>query len=105
MADVEREIENKAKEKARQADKMPTIVLLDMSRTGWAWMRGPEAMLPALQKMLPSTPFAGLGVFTTSLDHHEPMQAHLVLSGSIEPDTTKLVKQFAGALNLTAYES
>ena len=105
MADVEREIENKAVEKARQADNMPTIVLLDMSRTGWAWMRGPEAMVPALQKILPSTPFAGLGVFTTSLDRHEPMQTHLALSSSIQPDAAELVKQVAGAFNLTAYES
>jgi hypothetical protein len=67
-ADVEREIENKAREKARQADKMPAIVLVDVSRTGWSWMRGPQAMIPALQKILPSTPFAGLGVFTTSLE-------------------------------------
>lgn len=105
MADVEREIENKAKEKAKQAGKMPTIVLLEMSRTGWAWIRGPEAMVSTLQKILPSTPFVGLGVFTTSLDHHEPMQTHLALSGSIQPDTAELVKQVAGAFNLTTYKS
>ena len=106
MADVEREIENKAVEKARQADKMPTIVLLDMSRTGWAWMRGPEAMVPALQKILPSTPFAGLGAFTTSLDRHEPMQTHLALSSS---PSSRMRQNWSsespGAFNLTAYES
>jgi hypothetical protein len=58
-----------------------------------------------LQKILPSTPFAGLGVFTTSLDRHEPMQTHLTLASSIQPDTAELIKQVAGALNLTAYES
>jgi len=36
MGDVEREIENKAREKERQAGKMPTIVLVDISRVGWA---------------------------------------------------------------------
>jgi hypothetical protein len=104
MADVEREIQNKATEKARQAGKMPTIVLVDMSRTGWAWMRGPEAMVPALQKILPSTPLAGLGVFTTSLDHHEPMQTNLALPSPIQPGTEELLKQVAGAFNLSAYE-
>ena len=102
MADVEREIENKAKEKARQADKMPTIVLLDMSRTGWAWMRGPQAMIPALQKILPATPFAGLGVFTTSLDSAEPMQTNLTIASTLQPETTALIEQAARALNLTA---
>lgn len=68
-------------------------------------MRGPEAMVPALQKILPSTPFAGLGVFTTSLDRHEPMQTHLALSSSIQPDAAELVKQLASAFNLTAYEN
>jgi hypothetical protein len=105
MADVEREIQNKAMEKARQAGKMPTIVLVDISRTGWAWMRGPEAMVPALQKILPSTPFAGLGVFTTSLDHHEPMQTNLSLSSPIQPGTEELLKQVAAAFNLSAYQS
>jgi hypothetical protein len=102
MADVEREIENKAKEKARQADMMPTIVLLDMSRTGWAWMRGPQAMIPALQKILPSTPFAGLGGFTTSLESAEPMQTNLAIASTLQPETTALIEQAARALNLTA---
>lgn len=105
MDDVEREIENKAKEKAKQADKMPTIVLLDMSRTGWAWMRGPEAMIPALQKILPSTPFAGLGVFTTSLDSAEPMQTHLTIASALQPETTALIEQAARALGLTAHNT
>jgi len=105
MADVEREIENKAKEKARQAGKMPTIVLLDMSRTGWAWMRRPQAMIPALQKILPSTPFAGLGVFTTSLDSAEPMQTHLTIASTVQPETTALIEQAACALNLTAHNT
>ena len=105
MADVEREIENKAREKARQAGRMPTIVLVDISRTGWSWMRGPQAMIPALQKILPSTPFTGLGVFTTSLDSAEPMQTHLAIASTVQPGTTTLIHQAAGALNLNAYNS
>lgn len=105
MGEVEREIQNKAEEKARQAGKMPTIVLLDMSRTGWAWMRGPQAMIPALEKILPSTPFAGLGVFTTSLDSAEPMQTHLTLATTVQPETTALIEQAAHALGLTAYNT
>ena len=105
MADVEREIANKAAEKAKQADRMPTIVLLELSRTGWAWMRGPQAMIPALQKILPSTPFAGLGVFFTSLDNAEPMQTHLALASPLQPEVVPLIGQVATALNLTAHES
>jgi hypothetical protein len=104
MADVEREITNKAAEKARQAGKMPTIVLLDMSRTGWAWMRGPEAMIPALRQILPSTPFAGLGVFFTSLDQDEPMQLHLALTTPFQKDVEPLIEQAAAALKTTLLE-
>lgn len=104
MDDVEREIENKAVEKARQAGKMPTIVLVDISRTGWAWMRGPEAMIPALQKILPSTPFAGLGVFTTSLDRAEPMQTHLVIADTVQPEAAPWVAQAAAALKVAFYD-
>ena len=97
--------QNKAREKARQAGRMPTIVLVDISPTGWSWMRGPQAMIPALQKILSSTPFAGLGVFTTSLDSAEPMQTHLAIASTVEPETTTLIDQAAGALNLNAYNS
>jgi hypothetical protein len=103
MDDVEREIENKAKEKARQAGKMPTVVLVDISRTGWAWMRGPQTMIPALQRILSSTPFAGLGVFTTSLDSAEPMQTNLAVASAIQPETAALIGQAARALNLSVY--
>lgn len=105
MTDVEREIENKAREKARQAGKMPTIVLVDISRTGWSWMRGPQAMIPAVQKILPSTPFAGLGVFTTSLDSPEPMQTHLAIATTVQPEATPLIEQVARALNLAVYNA
>ena len=56
---------DKAREKRGKLGKMPTIVLVEISRMGLAWMLGPEAMIPALQKILPSVPVAGLGVFTT----------------------------------------
>lgn|GEM_PF-2061516 len=105
MADVEREIANKAAEKARQAGKMPTIVLLDMSRTGWAWMRGPQGMIPALRQTLSSTPFAGLGVFFTSLDQAEPMQLHLALASPVPPDLAPVIEHAAAALNVTPFEA
>lgn len=103
MGDVEREIENKAREKARQAGKMPTIVLIDISRTGWAWMRGPEAMIPALQRILPATPLVGLGIFTTSLDRAEPMQTHLAVADPVAPETAAAIGRAARALGLDAY--
>jgi hypothetical protein len=68
-------------------------------------MRGPQAMIPALQKILPPTPFAGLGVFTTSLDNPEPMQIHLAIASTVQPETTALIEQAARALNLNAYNA
>lgn len=103
MADVEREIANKAAEKARQAGKMPTIILVDMSRTGWAWMRGPQAMIPALRRILPSTPFAGLGVFFTSLDQAKPMQLHLALTSPVPQDVAPVIEQAAAALDAAPF--
>jgi hypothetical protein len=104
MEDVEREIENKAREKARQAGKMPTIVLVDISRTGCVWMRGPQDLLPALQRILPSTPFVGLGVFTTYLDSPVAL-TNLVLSGTRPPQTEPLLAKVARALNLYVCDS
>jgi hypothetical protein len=60
---------------------------------------------PACRKILPSTPFAGLGVFTTSLDNPEPMQTHLAIASTLQPETTAPIEQAARALNLNAYNA
>jgi hypothetical protein len=53
MPEVEREIDNKLREKQRQAMKMPTSLLLDFSRVRWAWLRpAPSGSLPHLGEKL-----------------------------------------------------
>jgi hypothetical protein len=83
---------------------MPTIVLVDISRVGWAWMRGPQDLFPVLQRILPSTPFIGLSVFTTNLDS-PAAHTNLVLAGTRPPETEPLLAQVARALNLYVCDS
>jgi hypothetical protein len=59
--DVEREMLNKLDEKRRQADLMPTVLLLDYSRLGMSWLRPPEVWASVAAEMLKSAPdFIGL---------------------------------------------
>jgi hypothetical protein len=44
-------------------------------------------------------------VFTTSLDNSEPMQTHLAIASTVQPETTALIDHAARALNLTAYNA
>ena len=102
MEEVERELKNKAAEKSRQAAKMPTLLLVDMSRVGWSWMRGTGPWIDALRRVLVTTPFVGLGVFFTSLEHTEPMYTHLALAESLDAQLTAILEQVAAAMGLTA---
>lgn len=62
--DVEREILNKVEEKRRQAGRMPTILLVDFSRLGLAWLRPLDVWASRLAQELfqPSSDFIGLAV-------------------------------------------
>jgi hypothetical protein len=42
-------------------------------------------MVTGSHRILPLTPFAGLGVFFTALDRAEPMQLHLALAEHVDP--------------------
>ena len=101
MADIERELGNKVAEKTRQAQKIPTILMVDMSRVGGGWMRGAEQWIPSLRRALVDTPFVGLGVFFTSLDLAVPMSTHLTLADSLDSQLTPVVEQVAAAMGIS----
>ncbi len=56
-------------QKIRQAETMPTILMVEASRSGLAWMRSQQTWATRLAGQLPdSTPFRGVGVMISSLD-------------------------------------
>jgi hypothetical protein len=85
LAEVEREIDNKIREKERQAGRMPTMLLLDFSRTGWAWLRPGPVWIPVLRSKIAGTPFVGLGLVISTLDRSLPMQLHAALDSERAP--------------------
>ncbi|WLW55247.1 hypothetical protein [Streptomyces sp. YU58] len=56
-------------QKIRQAKSMPTILLVDVARTGSAYIRSPKVWAQRLEMLLPETTlFVGAAVMTPSLD-------------------------------------
>jgi hypothetical protein len=82
MSEIEQEIDNKIDEKRRQAQKMPTVLLLDISRVGDAFLHLPAVWTDVLKEKLKdeSASYAGLGVMISSLNQWLPMQLNLVIS-------------------------
>ena len=82
MSEIEQEIDNKIDEKRRQAQKMPTVLLLDISRVGDALLRLPAVWTDVLKEKLKdeSASFAGLRVMISSLDQWLPIQLNLVIN-------------------------
>jgi hypothetical protein len=79
MAEIEREVDNKIAEKRRQAEKMPTVLLLDISRVGDSFLRSPDVWSQVLNSKLKGEPFVGLGVMVSSLDRWLPSQISFVI--------------------------
>ena len=101
LAEVEREIDNKLAEKRRQAEKMPTILLLDFSRVGVAWLRPGSVWLPVLRSKLSGEPFAaGLGLMVSTLDSSLPIHLHMVLQESAPPELHEALDEIAMRFNL-----
>jgi hypothetical protein len=72
MSEIEQEIDNK----------MPTVLLLDISRVGDAFLHLPAVWTDVLKEKLKdeSASYAGLGVMISSLNQWLPMQLNLVIS-------------------------
>ena len=80
MGEIERELDNKIAEKRRQATKMPTVLLLDVSRVGWAWLRSGSVWISVLRDKLKGEPYAGLALMVSTLDSWLPLYFHAVLA-------------------------
>jgi hypothetical protein len=102
LAEVEREIDNKIVEKRRQAKKMPTVLLLDFSRVGVAWLRPGSVWLPVLRNKLPGEPYAGLALMLSTLDSSLPLQLHAVLDPNSPAQLHQALDRVAEVLNLAS---
>lgn len=102
LAEVEREIDNKIAEKRRQAKRMPTMLLLDFSRVGMAWLRPGSVWLPVLRSKLDAEPFAGLGLMVSTLDSSLPLDLHVVLKPTAPREMHESIDQVAERFNLHA---
>jgi hypothetical protein len=100
MAEAEREISDKLEEKRRQASKVPTLLLLDLARVGWAWLRT-QAWVPLLRAKLEGEPFVGLGLMFSSLDRDTPMQLHIHWNRGTSAELDEALDLVAKTFNLT----
>jgi hypothetical protein len=101
LAEVEREIDNKIAEKRRQAQKMPTALLLDFSRVGVAWLRPGSVWIPVLRSKLNGEPFVGLGLMVSTLDSSLPLHLHAVLEPRAPAELHEALDKIAEQFNLT----
>ena len=100
MAEIEREVDNKIAEKRRQAEKMPTTLLLDISRVGDSFLRSPDVWAQVLNSKLKGEPFVGLGVMVSSLDRWLPSQLPVALADNAPEAMTRAFMRFADVFGL-----
>jgi hypothetical protein len=101
LAEVDREIDNKIVEKRRQAQKMPTVLLLDFSRVGVAWIRPGSVWISSLRSKLDNEPYVGLGLMVSSIDSSLPLQLHAVFDPSAPPELHEAFEKIAKHFHLT----
>ncbi|CAG7614113.1 hypothetical protein [Actinacidiphila bryophytorum] len=91
-------------QKINQAEARPTILLIDMARTGLAWMRSPQVWATCLADLLPdSTPFVGVGVMIPTLDNSDVPIA-LALRKNAQAEALDAAKKLAFDLGLELNE-
>jgi hypothetical protein len=89
VADLEQQMLNKMTEKAHQAGSMPTILFLDFSAVGLAWLRTTGLWTGSLEKLLKldeGKPYAGLGLMVGSVNELSPRTMALAVQPSFEGD-------------------
>jgi hypothetical protein len=97
-----REFQNKIVEKRRQASTVPTMLLLDFSRVGDAWMIGNETWARELQLLLDAEPakdvaYYGFGLMISSIDQFLPTK----LAAVVRSDAPEALHEaFAGITRL-----
>ncbi|MGW2932636.1 hypothetical protein ACWDA7_12400 [Streptomyces sp. NPDC001156] len=89
-------------QKTRQAESMPTILLVDAARTGMAWIRSPQVWAQRLAMLLPdTTPFVGVAVMIPTLDDPD-VGISLGLRVNLSDKDRHAVNELVGCLGLTA---
>ncbi|KOG29518.1 hypothetical protein ADK35_02170 [Streptomyces viridochromogenes] len=88
-------------QKIRQAESMPTILLVDAARTGMAWIRPPQVWAQRLAMLLPdTTPFIGIGVMIPSL-HDPDVGISLGVRANLSDNDRQAVDELADRLRLS----
>lgn len=89
-------------QKLRQAGTRPTILLLDVARTGLAYMRSGRMWAQRLAEMVPdTTPFVGIAVMTPTLDDPD-VGISLGVRANLSDADRAAVDDLARRLGLTA---
>jgi len=87
--------------KRRQAESMPTLLAVDVTRLGAGWIRPPHVWAQMLRAGMPADfPFAGLAVITPKLDD-EDTEIGLAVSSNATAEARRSVESFAEAMGLT----
>jgi hypothetical protein len=100
MFEVDREVDNLIARKRRQATKMPTLLLMDLARTGWSWMRPGQVWISVLRSKLEGEPYVGLGLMVSTLDSSLPLDLHMVLGPSAPDELHAALDRVARCFNL-----
>ncbi|MBY8879463.1 hypothetical protein K7862_17735 [Streptomyces sp. PLK6-54] len=91
-------------QKVKQAEARPTILLVDIARTGMSWMRSPMSWAPRLAELLPDdTPFVGVGVMLQTLDNAD-VPISFALRANADAADLDAAKKLAVDLGLTLTE-
>ncbi|MFJ5546790.1 hypothetical protein [Streptomyces sp. NPDC093225] len=103
LADVEDQVRLvlQDEQKVRQAESMPTILLVDAARTGSAYIRSPKVWARRLEMLLPdTTPFVGAAVMTPTLDDPD-VGISLGLRANLSDQDQAAVDELTRRLGLT----
>jgi hypothetical protein len=101
MFEIDREIDNLIERKRRQATKLPTLLLMDFSRSGWSWLRPGPLWLSVLRSKLDGEPWAGLGLMVSTLDSSLPLGLDVALNPSAPDELHLALERVAEHFNLT----
>ncbi|MBO7938135.1 hypothetical protein JTP77_019760 [Streptomyces sp. S9] len=89
------------RQKIRQAEAMPTILIVEASRSGLAWMRPQRTWATRLAEQLPETsPFRGVGVMISSLDSPD-VSLSIGVRRDVSPDDAGSINRLAKDLGLS----
>jgi hypothetical protein len=99
VSDLEREIRNKINQKQHQALAIPTILFLDFSAVGLAWLRTSGVWSGSLERLLAepgADPYAGLGLMINSVEFLSPNTMAMAVRPEFDDDLVARVRDAFG---------